>query len=275
MGHVSGAGQAIVKYIEVGVDWLLEHAGDIALGTLATLLGAAVGSAITGVLAKRSLHLEQVRLAGVARNEAYLALRIAREAGDDQSIAQAIKGLRQARAQVDKVWMQNLPKGGSGTKIANWLAKSPKICGAIGGTLVAIAFTIASEIVMNLVNKDLFVNVRMYNWTSEQWTVQELYTDNAIIVGKTPFVMKVMPATSRKSRPSYGYLRISAQVTIGTQTPSTCLWERHLANGRLLRGSNRISRTVSSHMYKAARSEVSHEFHHLQAGLCLGVLVSP
>lgn len=177
-----GGGQSIFTV----TSWK-ESIDHLTIGAFAAGIGNIVGrkifSALTRKAAEAVAEAAEIAAAGSARADAYAALKRARLGGNTAEINAATKALKAARANVDKVWMKNLPKGGAVEKILGVATRFPKISRFLGGTIVAIITTIVLEVVNYFVNKDYFVRVQVSNFDKRDWKIDDWYHDNGIIAG--------------------------------------------------------------------------------------------
>ena len=186
----------------VSTSWLLDHIDDITIAALATGIASVVGYKIASALARNAAEAvdiaANIAAVGAARASAYEALEIAHQTGNPVQINAAIAQLKHARAQVDEIWLTDLPKGTIFGDIISVATKYPKIATFMGSTIVAIVSTIAMEYIWNLINKDYFIKVQVYNYDKFDWKIDEWYHDNGIIAGGSVWETKTIAAATRK-----------------------------------------------------------------------------
>ena len=169
------------------VTWWKDRIDHLTIMALATGIGNIVGqkifSALTQTAAEAVAEAAEIAAAGAREAQACAALETARRGGNALEENAAIKALRAARANLSKVWMKNLPKGGAVQKILGVATRFPKISSFLGGTIVTIIATVVFEVVNHFVNKDYFVRVHVSNFDKRDWKIDDWYHDNGIIAG--------------------------------------------------------------------------------------------
>lgn len=175
-----------------------ENLDDITIFALAGAVGAVVGFQIFEILATESEQAAAMASAGLARQAAYAEVEAARAHPDPQVLTKAIKDLRAARSNVDRLWMAQLPKKPIFEKFLSLARRFPTVSSLIGTTIVTAAVTVVLGIIWHVINKDLYIKVNITNFDKKAWKVDAWYHNNGIIAGGSGWVVKSMaPAKSK------------------------------------------------------------------------------